>query len=62
LKANEWIQKVIAEANGRGGGKDSSGKIHHKQNSRILFSFTITTNTKHKYKTQIQNSAGITEF
>ncbi|CAM2702879.1 unnamed protein product [Rotaria socialis] len=26
LKANEWIQKVIAEANGRGGGKDNQAQ------------------------------------
>ncbi len=26
LKANEWIQKVIAEANGRGGGKDTQAQ------------------------------------
>ncbi|CAF2499263.1 unnamed protein product [Rotaria sp. Silwood2] len=26
LKANEWVQKVIAEANGRGGGKDTQAQ------------------------------------
>jgi len=26
LKANEWVQKVISEANGRGGGKDTQAQ------------------------------------
>lgn len=26
LKANEWVQKVISEANGRGGGKDNQAQ------------------------------------
>lgn len=26
LKANEWVQKVIAEANGKGGGKDTQAQ------------------------------------
>jgi alanyl-tRNA synthetase len=26
LKANEWVQKVIGEANGRGGGKDTQAQ------------------------------------